>query len=377
MSELNLTAFEIGAWRGLRDLKFEGLGRLNVLFGPNNSGKTSVLESVGTFCRPTDAQHWVKARQLRDPGGIDESKLVTLRWFFADLRPVEGQVLNDVEETFYEGHMSLRGGGSHQVRKIDALYREFAVEVSKGRQRRLPWMEDETGAPGSGPLFQRAAKIVVRFWGEMTEGARSIRFYESEPLRSYRRGTGPSVPVVVYNSSAYHAGQQLVRMVHDLQFGPWHEYAVDAMREFDAFVDGLEIGSSSGVRPGIYVRHRRLGVVPLTAFGDGMRRAATLVAGAAAATGGSLLLDEIESGIHHSVLPEVLHVLMRSAEQFNTQVFATTHSLDAIDAIVAASETRHDIVAFRLPPLGSGRPVARFSGPDLYRLRHNSGLEVR
>ena len=42
----HLDSLTIGAFRGLRDVKLEGLGSVNVLVGDNNSGKTSVLEAL-------------------------------------------------------------------------------------------------------------------------------------------------------------------------------------------------------------------------------------------------------------------------------------------------------------------------------------------
>jgi recombinational DNA repair ATPase RecF len=41
-----LTSLHIEAFRGLKDLSFEHLSRINVLTGFNNSGKTTVLEAL-------------------------------------------------------------------------------------------------------------------------------------------------------------------------------------------------------------------------------------------------------------------------------------------------------------------------------------------
>lgn len=41
-----LREFEIGRYRGLESLKLKDLKRVNVLAGPNNCGKTSILEAI-------------------------------------------------------------------------------------------------------------------------------------------------------------------------------------------------------------------------------------------------------------------------------------------------------------------------------------------
>ena len=44
MSTLILNSLEIHNFRAFRDLKIEHLGRVNLLIGKNNVGKTSLLE---------------------------------------------------------------------------------------------------------------------------------------------------------------------------------------------------------------------------------------------------------------------------------------------------------------------------------------------
>ena len=41
------SSIEISGFRSLEEVRLEGLSRVNLLVGSNNSGKTSVLESVG------------------------------------------------------------------------------------------------------------------------------------------------------------------------------------------------------------------------------------------------------------------------------------------------------------------------------------------
>ncbi len=50
----------------------------------------------------------------------------------------------------------------------------------------------------------------------------------------------------------------------------------------------------------------------------------------ACAKNGILLVDEIDNGIHWSVLPEVWKFIVKVAKRLNVQVFATTHSNDCL-----------------------------------------------
>ncbi|QTA88180.1 AAA family ATPase [Desulfonema magnum] len=44
----------IKQFRGLQESELSQLGRINLLVGPNNSGKTSILEAISAYCHPLD-----------------------------------------------------------------------------------------------------------------------------------------------------------------------------------------------------------------------------------------------------------------------------------------------------------------------------------
>src|SRR5438128_6111561 len=62
----HIDEFTIHAFRGLRDVKLEGLGQINLLVGANNSGKTSVLEALAIFCDSFDRMRWQNAASPRE-----------------------------------------------------------------------------------------------------------------------------------------------------------------------------------------------------------------------------------------------------------------------------------------------------------------------
>lgn len=55
-----------------------------------------------------------------------------------------------------------------------------------------------------------------------------------------------------------------------------------------------------------------------------------------------LLIDEIENGLHHSVLPIIWKGLFLAAKEFDVQIFATTHSWECIVAADQAARQSED-----------------------------------
>jgi AAA15 family ATPase/GTPase len=63
-----------------------------------------------------------------------------------------------------------------------------------------------------------------------------------------------------------------------------------------------------------------------------------------------VLIDEFETGVHHTLHAELWRTVFHAAEQLDVQVFATTHSWDCLRgfAEAVAEDETNDGVAIRL-----------------------------
>lgn len=121
---------------------------------------------------------------------------------------------------------------------------------------------------------------------------------------------------------------------------------------------------------------RRL--IPLPIMGGGMVRLADLAVYIGNAPGGVVLVDEIENGLHYSVMSNVWRVIASEARKSNTQIFATTHSWECIKVAheAFASEETYDFRLHRLGWLkGEIKAVTYDQGTLAASLKHE--LEVR
>ena len=51
------------------------------------------------------------------------------------------------------------------------------------------------------------------------------------------------------------------------------------------------------------------------------------------AKGGVLLIDEIDTGLHYTVMADMWKLIAQTAAELDVQVFATTHSSDCVTAL--------------------------------------------
>jgi hypothetical protein len=187
------------------------------------------------------------------------------------------------------------------------------------------------------------------------------------------------VPVPVRNVRPpdHWLGSLTVNRFSEMRLSGLEQSVRDLLNAIDPRIDGLEVLAPRGEAV-LYVRDAVAGLVPLSMYGDGIRRTLLLSLVLPQVKGGVLLIDELETAIHVSALGKVFRWMLEACKQYDVQVFATTHSLEVVDAILGADDTREeDIVGFRLER-GEGRTSARRFGEDLLkRMRYERGLDVR
>jgi AAA15 family ATPase/GTPase/GTPase SAR1 family protein len=123
--------------------------------------------------------------------------------------------------------------------------------------------------------------------------------------------------------------------------------------------------------------------VPINSMGEGMLRILQIILKVFPAKDGFLLIDEFENGLHYSVQEKVWQMVFDLAEKLNIQVFATTHSWDCITSFAQVARQREadDGILFRVGrsvrTSDKGKVIATvFSGTSLFDLTQ-ADIEVR
>lgn len=361
----------IERFRRLENLRLEGLGSVNLLVGKNNCGKTSVLEALAIASHPTAAFTWIDIGRERELKSARTPVLEVLNWFFPRVRP---------RENGFEGSASVGGGfddgGTVEVR---AGYREFRqMEMTVVTPEAVDEEDEEVDDETSEYVatldlrlkLSRAGEFVPQEFACVHEFSGS-RFKESE--------TGPRiVPCQFVTPVSHRTSRHLLAGVDKVLEERLKGEVVRLMRQLSPDVEDIEIRSPEGRGSVVHLYHAGIGHVPLAMEGDGMRRALSFASACVQATDGVLLLDEVETALHPEALAGIFRFLVEICHQQRVQLFVTTHSLEAVDAMLAGVEGQAvDLVAYRLPARGSEVPLKRFSGQTLHGLRHEGGLDIR
>jgi hypothetical protein len=163
-----------------------------------------------------------------------------------------------------------------------------------------------------------------------------------QSLRRIPRSQSPNNLPCVYISTDSLNSENLVRLWDRLALTPDEEFVLNALRYLDPKIERLAALAANRSYPassrGSFVVKMRGNdqPIPIGSMGDGMWRMLAMSIAVTQARGGVLLVDEIDTGLHHTVMDGMWNMLALAASDFQVQIFATTHSVDCVNSLARA-----------------------------------------
>lgn len=325
-------------FRGFRcfsDLQVAGLKRINLIGGKNNVGKTTFLEGVCLICMGHNPAQAIRLNIYRG---------------YEKLRASSDAIWGDW----------FSQKGEERVIKLDAK------SIEAGETNLLIRAERPTVTP-----VDRGDATVARQsnWVPVYELSHAGR--KEEPVRAdlrrrkdgewvlprpagvplwpgvflHVRGTGPEEDANRFSKLDTQNNQEALQRL------------LEGLRVLAPELSRLSVRIDGPVKCLQAEAVRDQPLLPLGVLGNGLKRLAGILLAIEARPKGVVLVDELENGIHHSVLPQVWRAILNSARGAGVQVFATTHSYECIRAAIQALP-QEELTYFRLQVLdGEVRPV--------------------
>jgi len=137
-------------------------------------------------------------------------------------------------------------------------------------------------------------------------------------------------PIFCVSSFAKISNQELARNF-DLAILNDKSYEIlNILQKLDT--TNAEIRSLTINEPDIYLRRKGENFLPISLFGDCFNRVLDIILRIINSKNSVCLIDEIENGIHYQNQREFWRSLFKLAVELDVQIFATTHSLEMIQA---------------------------------------------
>lgn len=327
-----LKSLRIRNYRVFKDLKVDGLQRINLIAGKNNSGKTSLLEAVFLLAQGRLPQVAATSSILRGPISsvqqTPQSPELAQTLAHRHMATSWRHLYHSMET---ERPIVIRGGlDSSPAEASSDKAVCLSIELKRALVTHMP--RDAAGAlPTIAPeelhlVFRQTDAIGCETEGKISLTLQGIQF------------DSPKADILfnaVMVSPRSRDDVEDAEVLSRLRVRKADSVVLGALQMIEPKLQSLEVSAANGV-PTIWGDVGKPELMPLYVMGEGMVRVARIVLAMSEARGGIVLVEEIESGIHHSVMTKVWKVIGRAAEQFDTQIFATTHSYECFENAVNA-----------------------------------------
>ena len=395
-----LSNLRIKNFRMLEDFEVPKLGRVNLIVGKNNCGKSTVLEALRVYAgraHPNLLQtilleHDEFLSTARMDGIEDEeSSWLAVKHLFPHREFPRGD--NKPIEIEASGKTLLR---------LDHLFYYVRTEEEKNEDgesflRRTRELVNKSDSPSNRDQPLRSA-IRVSFgesssrseWLDLDE--ESPRRFSSRPYRTWRISDEQPPIRCSHIPTQFVPPEVLADLWDATTLSPNEAFVLQALQIIEPDVQGLAfVKDPNAVPRSPRTRDARVAIVKLkseempvalNSMGDGMLRILQLILAVFPAREGMLLIDEFENGLHYSVQEEVWKLIFKLAKQLEIQVFATTHSWDCIESFAkVALGSPDDGVLFKMSKSrltsDNGKIISTVYDEGALRTVTTSNLEVR
>jgi AAA15 family ATPase/GTPase len=348
--------------RGIKKIEISDFKNVNLFVGKNNSGKTTVLESLFLLINPSNAELPLKINKFRGYDLIEENYWRTIfNKLSIDSRIDILAELNDIGEkrrliitprseivvtqktsSLLEEKLTTKDSNSSMTPSINGWNLDFSITKNNKTKKY------------SSKIFMMGPSIKADISKEYQEKLTGL--YVGSNINSI----------------------EVARIFNNVQIKKGLNRIIKILKLVEPSLENLSLGIDGLIYCDIGLDR----LMPINVMGGGILRILHIVLAISDTPSGIVLIDEIENGLHYSSQRILWDAIFESAKEFDTQIFATTHSMECINAFSSSysnsrlSEANDSIRLFRMERKGDDFKVVSYNNSILVASLEG-GWEVR
>ena len=305
VSTNHLEEFEVGCYRVIGKLSIKSITKMNLIVGKNASGKTSLLEAIWLFYN------------RRSPQTLWHTDLSRSGYDYTD----------PVAELGHEGEISMRGAQNGNSHSYSAAFQTFHARHST-RQRNIPGSDEP----------RVAGHLHISLDGESKGTGPAEKFMTQKGLVILPKLDQAEAPskLLLHNSFLRRdvdGFSKIIKRGHKKSL-------IERLRLISPLLNDVDIIVEDGGNPYVLVTTEAGECFKLEDMGGGMVQLFDCLVALYTSRNGIVCIDEIESGLHYTLLPKFWDSIRLLSEELNVQIFAATHSSECINAAIEAYKER-------------------------------------
>jgi len=327
----HLSWFKVENFKCFEAFEMENIGQFNLIFGDNNTGKTTVLEAL---LFDEDFNQFL----YNLDGTLDS------RGYSVDI--INGLNFNHIKTLF--NFKKRKYNAKFNFSKTTFL-KKFSFEMYLNTLINL-------GATLSSKLSNNVTtgslprELIIFKTDTMEETPLSIRFKENK--LSYK-------DYIPFISFSHKYGDDLIKLFSPIQQSKkLKETLINSLSLFILDIEDIELSTLYSTLTVIIWLKNIDTPVPLPSFGDGAKKLFRILVELPICKHRRLMIDEIDSGIHYSRFKDFWKTILVAAKENDVQIFATTHNKEALkyfyEALEELPDYQQDARSFTLSRIKDG-----------------------
>jgi AAA15 family ATPase/GTPase len=329
-----LQSLKIEGFRGFQSFEMANLGRINLLVGKNNSGKTSILEAIQFLYVQNNLDIFLETISYRGEFSWSESNRTKV-FEICHLFPGH-EIIPSKEIIIIGSRESHQESVTISVKSIPIQLSLFSDKNDDLNNDNIFDDEEWNKLLLSIRWSQSQKPIELELLANGTLARDSIRRMASLSRISHKIGIDNKIELRFLTPFSL-TSSDMAALFDNIVLSPLEDLIIESLKIIEPKIERIaSIGSGKystannlGVRGGFLIKIKNHDQpIPIGSLGDGFWRMLGLVLAMVNLENGILLVDEIDSRLHFTVMTDMWKVVWETAKKLNIQVFATTHNRD-------------------------------------------------
>lgn len=316
----HLTYFKVKNFKRFEEFELNDITQFNIIVGDNNVGKTTLLEAL-LFSEDIDV--------------YISNLIYSFLFKFSEGFPKKEKTLNDAIEHILPLFFNEKEKTEHifEITNIDAKKTGLKFEMKpfnsfseKEKKQLIRFVKQEKGIFF---VISKNNKFIDVIYEEDITTSKSDYF-------SY-------IPF----SLGYEDDLTDFYSKHIQQNKETKKKFTESLKNFIPDIESVEISTRFMQHPVIEIFEEHSNEPKLlSTYGDGANKLFRILAEIIVSSGKRLMIDEIDTGIHYSRFEEFWKTILKTAKEYDVQLYATTHNPDCLNYLVDALENE-DMQSFQ------------------------------
>ena len=342
-----LKSIEMSNFRSFKHIQMDDLPRICLLSGKNSVGKSTILEAIFFFYCSHMNTMLMQAQITRARPLLPDNFLPSL--FHAYDVDHEAVLQFTDESSVYTNHyMFSKGESLHQLpsnSQIPKMIIQGPPSINNIPQMAIPNMNELI--PVSSLIIKKQYQPTSLTGDENNDKTSQLFNYEGFPISTLvGDNSQPSKHAFFLTASENRSAdasplspESLFSMLQDQRR---EQEAIDTIKKIVPSILSIRVSVKNNQPMLMCYVDGSSQDIPLSHMGDGVVRSFSMILQTLTTKSDILLIDEIENGVHYSVLHVLWDAIFANSEINKCQIFATTHSYECIKAAIKSYQNFAD-----------------------------------